>query len=127
MTKAEMIARFLFSIPLATLMIGNVIALYLGYKKTDLLLEYFKNSSSTITSAVSFNPGPRSKIQLVGSACVLLTFPRFYIKHGILSAEDFDNFPCPLRRKLVALQWSVIASFAALAVLIAILKSGLLK
>lgn len=127
MTTVEMIARFLCVIPLAILLIGNVIALYLGYTKTDLLLEHFKNSSSTIANTVRFNTGPWGKLQLVGSACVLLTFPRFYIRHGILNAEDFANFPYPLKRKLVALQWSVIWSFAALSVLIAILKSGLLK
>ena len=127
MTTAEKIAGFLCGIPLASLVIGNVAALYLGYTKTDLLLEYFKNSSSSITNAVRLNAGPRSKLQLVGSACVLLTFPKFYIKHGILSAEDFDNFPRPLRRKLVVLQWSVISSFAVSAILVGLWKSGALK
>jgi hypothetical protein len=127
MTTAEIIAGFLCSIPLAILLIGNVIALYFGYTKTELLIGHFKNSSSTITNTVRIHTGPWGKLQLVGSACGVLTFPSFYIKHGILSAEDFDNFPRPLRRKLVALQWSVIGSFAALAILIALWKSGALK
>ncbi len=127
MTTAEIIAGFLCGIPIAGLMIGNVIALYFGYTKTELLLDHFKNSSSTITNTVRIHTGPWGRLQLVGSACVLVTFPRFYIKHGILNAEDFDTFPLPLKRKLIALQWSVIGSFAALAVLITLLKSGALK
>ncbi|KRA88970.1 hypothetical protein ASD91_14935 [Pseudomonas sp. Root68] len=101
--------------------------MYFGYTKRELLLEHFKNSSSSITNTVRIHTGPWGKLQLVGSACMVLTFPSFYIKHGILSIEDFEFFPHPLRRKLVALQWSVIGSFAVLALLITLLKSGVLK
>jgi hypothetical protein len=127
MTTAEFVIGSLCGAALLCMFIGNGVALYFGYTKTELLLESFKNSSSSITNVIRVHPGPWGKLQLVGSACGVLTFPRFFIKHGILDAEDLDNFPLPFRRKLVLLQWSVIGSFSSLALLVSISKSGLLK
>ncbi|CAI8990821.1 hypothetical protein EMIT0P218_70258 [Pseudomonas sp. IT-P218] len=126
MTTAEMVVGSLCGIPLTSLIIGDVWILYVGYTKCELLLECFQNSSSSFTNIVRMHTGSWGRLQLVGSACGVLTLPSFYIKHGILSADDFENFPRPLKRKLIALQWSTFGSFASLELLITLLKSGVL-
>lgn len=95
----------------AGLFICIAIALYLGYIQGEQMSKFFKNSASSITSATHRHSGPYGKIQLVGGIYFVVTFPRFFLKHGILDAEDIRNFPLHLRRKLVALQWGFIGGF----------------
>jgi hypothetical protein len=127
MTTAEVIAGGFCGLAFVFVLVGNCFALYLGYTKMDSLLVYFKNSSPSISNAARIHKGCWGRLQLVGSACMLLTFPGFFIKHNILSVQDFKSFPLHLRWKLVALQWSVIVSFSAMALLVALWKSGALK
>lgn len=127
MTTAEMVAGSMCGFLFVFVLVGNCYALYLGYAKIELLLVCFKNSSPSISSAVRMHKGYWGRLQLVGSACMVLTFPGFYIKHGVLSVKDFESFPCQLRWRLVTLQWSVIGSFTAMALLVALWKSGALK
>lgn len=56
----------------------------------------------------------------------LLPSPRFYLKRGEISSEDLANFPGPLKRKLVALQWSVICLLLVMISFGAAVKSGFL-
>ena len=102
------------------------VALYLGYTKTDVLLNSFKNSSSLITISTRIHKGPWGKLQLVGSACSVVTFPSFFMRHGIAGAGDIESFPISLRRKLIVLMWSAIGLFA-LALLVTLWKSGVFK
>ncbi|AWY42907.1 hypothetical protein DKY63_24545 [Pseudomonas putida] len=127
MTTAELVVGSLCGVVLISMFIWLAIALYLGYTKTDVLLNSFKNSSSVITIATRIHAGPWGKLQLVGSACSAVTFPRFFVKHGIASTEDIANFPLLLRRMLKALMWCAIGQFAALALLVALWESGVLK
>ena len=88
---------------------------------------YFQNSSSLITVATHKHTGPWGKLQLVGGIASAVTFPRFFLKHGLVSAEDISNFPLPLRRKRVALQWSIVGLIVTQALLVALWDLGLLK
>ena len=126
MNTAEMIAGGLCGLAFVFVLVGNCFALHLGYTKRELLLEHFKNSSPSISNAVRIHKGCWGRLQLVGSACMVLTFPDFFIRYDVLSVQDFEDFPRPLRWKLVVLQWSVIASFTAMALLVALWKSGAL-
>jgi hypothetical protein len=127
MTNAEYFGGYLGVLALFSLFTGNVAALYFGYTEIESLLNHFKTSSPSITNAVNRHRSLRNRLQLVGSACVILTFSNFYIKHGILSRQDLENFPHSLRRKLVVLQWSVNTSFVVVALLTIALKTGILK
>lgn len=127
MTTAELVVGSLCGIVLVSIFAWLAVALYLGYTKTDVLLNSFKNSSSAITISTRIHTGPWGKLQLVGSACSVVTFSRFFVKHGIAGAEDIESFPLSLRRKLIVLMWSAIGLFAALALLVALWESGALK
>ena len=127
MTTAELIAGGLCGVAFVVVLVGNCFALHLGYTKRELLLEHFKNSSPSISDAVRIHEGYWGRLQLVGSACMVLTFSGFFIRHGVLSIQDFEGFPRPLKWKLIALQWSAIASLSAMALLVALWKSGALK
>jgi hypothetical protein len=65
-------------------------------------------------------------MQLVGGISFVVAFPHFFLKHGILDAEDIRNLPLHLRRKLVALQWGFIGVFISMALLACIGWSGIL-
>ena len=92
-------------------------ALYLGYTKGDALLECFPNSSSIITIPAHVDSGLLSKIRLVYSVSSVVTFPRFFLKHGVIAAEDLERFPSELRRKLVALQWTLLTVLSGMMIL----------
>ena len=92
-------------------------ALYLGYTKGDALLECFPNSSSIITIPAHIDSGLLGKIRLVYSISSVVTFPRVFLKHGVVAAEDLERFPSELRRKLVALQWTLLTVLSGMMIL----------
>ena len=126
MTTAGLIIGSLSCIVVVGLFICIAFALYLGYVQGEKMSKCFKNSSSSITSATHRHSGPYGKMQLVGGISFVVTFPRFFLKHGILDAEDNRNLPLHLRRKLVALQWGFIGIFISMALLAGIGGSGIL-
>ncbi|WP_339478426.1 hypothetical protein [Pseudomonas sp. RL_5y_Pfl2_73] len=99
--------------------------LYLAYKKMDLILDHLKNCSAVMTIASLRHGGPWGKLMLVGGISGLITFPNFYLKRGGLSAEDINTFPASLKRKLVVLQWCVIALLSVMIILAMFVKFGL--
>ena len=127
MTTAELVVGSLCGVVLVSMFVWLAVALYLGYTKTDVLLNSFKNSSSIITISTRIHTGPWGKLQLVGSACSVVTFPRFFVKHSIADAGDIESFPLSLRRKLIVLMWSAVGLFATLALLVTLWESGVLK
>lgn len=84
--------------------------LYLANTKMDVLLKTFKNSSGVIALASLGLGGLREKMMIVGGVSGYVTFPRFYIRRGVLDVEDFKGVSKALKRQLVALQWAGIAS-----------------
>nr|WP_180205843.1 hypothetical protein [Pseudomonas sp. SbOxS1]NYU06010.1 hypothetical protein [Pseudomonas sp. SbOxS1] len=127
MTDAELVVGSLCGVMLVGLYIWIGITLYLGYTKGEEMSAYFKRSSSLITLYTNKHKGPFGKLQLVGGIAGVVTFPRFFIKRGIASAEDVENFPLPFRRKLIILQWSVIGLLTTLVFLVSLWESGVLK
>jgi len=127
MNTAELVIGGLCGLVIVCMFIWIGVALYMAYTKMDVMLGCLKNSSSVMSMASLRHGGPWGKLLLVGGVSGFITFPGFYLKRGSINAEDVNNFPVPLRRKLVALQWTVIGLFAALALLVAVGKSGVLK
>jgi hypothetical protein len=80
---------------------GGVI--HLGCTKGNVLLEHFQNGSSLITIPARIDPGLTGKVRLVYSVSSVVTFSRFYLKRGLVTAEDINRFPSDLRRRLVTL------------------------
>ena len=92
------------------------VGLHIYYTKKDLIIEHMKNSSAVHSPTGA--GGLREKLQFVGGVSTALTFSRFYLKHGMISADDLENFPKPLRRKLIVLQWTGMGSLIAMALLL---------
>ena len=103
------------------------VALHLGYTKGDVLSEHFQNSSPLITVSARVHAGLRGKTRLVYSISSVVTFPRFFLKYGIVTYVDLHNFHYDLRRKLVALQWTLLGVLAGMVLLGLIAMSGILR
>ena len=127
MNTAELVVGGLCGLVIVCLFIWIGVALSMAYTRMDTMLDHLKKSPCAMSIASLSHGGPWGKLLLIGGVSGFITFPGFYLKRGRISAEDINNFPVPLRRQLVALQWTVIGLFAALALLVTIGKSGVLK
>jgi hypothetical protein len=87
---------------------------------------HFKSSSSLLTLGIYKRSSLYGRMQLIGNISSILTFPRFFLKRGLASAEDIDSFPLSLKRQLVMLQWSFIGLIVAMVLLVIIGKADLL-
>jgi len=101
-------------------------ALYLSHTKGDFMSSHFKNSSFLLTLGIYRRSSLYGRMQLIGNISSILTFPRFFLKRGLASAEDIDSFPLSLKRQLVILQWSFIGLIVAMVLLVIIGKADLL-
>jgi hypothetical protein len=102
-------------------------ALRIGYTQMDTMLEHLKNSSAVKTMAFLRKIRPRGVLLLVGGISGFVTFPSFYIKRGTIDAKDIENFPAPLKHKLIILQWSVILLLSCMTAFFLLEKSGWLS
>jgi len=103
------------------------ISLYMAYTKMDFMLEHLKNCSIVKARSPLKYGGPWGKLMLIGWIAGLFTFPEYYLKRGEASAEDLNNFPVRLRKKLVLLKMASFLLIAGLVVLFILRQSGLLK
>lgn len=65
----------------------------------------FKNSWGVTESDAFQYSGAWGRVMRIGRISGYVTFSTFYIKRGILSADDLKELPASLKRKLIALQW----------------------
>ena len=103
------------------------ISLHVAYTKMDLMLEHLKNCSIVRAHSPLKYGGPWGKLMLIGWIAGLFTFPEYYLKRGEASAEDLNDFPKHLRKKLVMLKMASFFLIAALVTLFFLRESGLLK
>lgn len=127
MTAAKLIIGGLGGVVIICQFICIGVALYLSCTKGDLMSSHFKGSSSLLALGIYKRTNLHGRLLLVGSISSILTFPGFFLKRGLASAEDIDSFPLPLKRKLVMLQWSFIGLVVSMILLVVIGKSGLLN
>ncbi len=81
------------------------IALYISYTKMNLMLSHLQRSPAITTHSFLINTGPWGRLYLLGKIMGLMTMPTIYLRDGGASAEDLNNFPVGLKRKLIVLQW----------------------
>ncbi|MFJ2448650.1 hypothetical protein [Pseudomonas sp. NPDC087626] len=108
MSKAEFVVGSLGGAILILIFIWIAVALYLAYTKMDVMLEHLKNSSAVKALAFYRQLGVWGHLKLIGEIAALITSPDKCIKSGRLSAQDIENFPAPLKKKLILLRWSVL-------------------
>lgn len=101
--------------------------LYLAYAKGDLIERHLKNCSSYLVHPPYLPSGLRGKITRMGSIAGIFLYARFFIRKGVVSQQDIDNFPADLRRKILAWSWSTLALLGAMAVFAFLIEFDLLK
>jgi hypothetical protein len=77
------------------------VSLHFAYAKMDLMLEHLKNSPLITKHKHLIQLGPRARLIALGAIIGLLTSPSTYIRTGWACAEDLENFPADLKRKLI--------------------------
>ncbi|CAI8896508.1 hypothetical protein [Pseudomonas sp. IT-P176] len=100
MSKAEFVVGSLGGAILILIFIWIAVALYLAYTKMDVMLEHLKNSSAVKALAFYRQLGVWGHLKLIGEIAALITSPDKCNKSGRLSAQDIENFPAPLKKKL---------------------------
>lgn len=105
MSTADTLFLFIGVVDLTGLFAGIGYMLFLANTKMDILQNCFKNSWG-VAGVNSFKYGGAwGKIMMIGRISGYVTFSTFYIKRGILSADDLREVPASLKRNLIALQW----------------------
>jgi hypothetical protein len=90
------------------------IALHLAYTKSGEILEHLKHCSAIRIRAPLRSMGIPGRLLLIGGISGIVTFPKTHLRRGELCAQDLQQLPRSLRRRLIALQWGLISSVAAL-------------
>jgi hypothetical protein len=83
-------------------------ALYLAYTRLDVMLKHLKNSTAVMALSHYRHLGAWGHFHLIAGIAALVAFPDRHIKSGSLSAEDIDNLPAPIKRKLVIWRWGIL-------------------
>ena len=117
MSKFEILFGYLSGLLFLSLTIWFATALQMAYTKIDVILEHLKNSPE-ITSHSSFlEDGLRGRRKLISNICDYVTTPNKGIKNGTISAQDIENLPKPIKRKLIILRHSLVVLVLSLALL----------
>jgi hypothetical protein len=98
------------------------VSLRLAYTKMDLMLGHLKNCPAVMNRVFFLNSGPKGRLFVLGGIIGLMITPRIYLRDGGASAEDLDNFPADLRRKLIILHWAGWVPILTLFGMIAVVK-----
>jgi hypothetical protein len=106
LNTAEKIYLCVALIDFGGLIICLGIGLHLAYTKLDLMLGYLKNCPAVTNRAFLAKGGPSGRLFVLGGITGLMTTPRLYLRDGGASAEDLNNFPVDLKRKLIRLHWA---------------------
>jgi hypothetical protein len=101
------------------------VALYMAYKKIEMLLHLFPKSVGVKTLTPLRHAGIWGKLMLIGGITGYVAFPRLYLKNGQLSSEDLQAIPNSLRLKLAIMHWLLVTLVLAMLALCFISKSGL--
>ncbi|AZC30845.1 hypothetical protein C4K38_2885 [Pseudomonas chlororaphis subsp. piscium] len=99
--------------------------LYLGYTRMDSILEAVKNCSLINSYRFYLFMGPWGKMMMVAGVGSCLLFSNYLIKHGALDKGDIENFPEPLKGRLLMLQyigWVLLASLFLEVIAVKILR-----
>lgn len=117
MSKFEMVFGFLSGLLFLSLTIWFATALHMAYTKIDVILEHLKNSPEITSHSGLLKDGLRGRLKLISNICDYVTSPNKGIKNGTISAEDIENLPKPIKRKLIILRHSIVLLVLSLALL----------
>ncbi|WJV25098.1 MULTISPECIES: hypothetical protein [Pseudomonas] len=84
-------------------MIG--VYIYWGYTRMDEMLGYVKNCQMITGNRFYLHMGAWGRMMMVGVVAGYLACPGFFIRRGLLDADEISNFPQPLKRRLIVSHW----------------------
>lgn len=117
MSKFEILFGHLSGLLFLSLTIWFATALHMAYTKIDVILEHLKNSPEITSHSGLLKDGLRGRLKLISNICDYVTSPNKGIKNGTISAEDVENLPKPIKRKLIILRRSLVVLVLSLALL----------
>lgn len=98
------------------------ISYYFAHSKMELMLSHLKNCPAVMLRTPSLKLGYSGKMYVFIAITAVLAMPRRLVRIGSASAEDIDNFPADLKRKIIMLYWSCLALTAVMCVLAVIVE-----
>ncbi|AJO79679.1 hypothetical protein [Pseudomonas sp. MRSN 12121] len=75
--------------------------LYWGYTRMDEMLGHVRNCQMITGNRFYLSMGPWGRMMMVGVVAGYLACPGFFIRRGLLDADEINNFPQPLKRRLI--------------------------
>lgn len=114
MSKTEMIFGALGGVILLLIFVWLVVALHMAYTKMDVLFGHLKNSPAITVLTFWRHAGPSGRLRMISNIAHYVSSPRRGIENGTISAEDIENLPMPIKRKLVILWRSLTLLVGAL-------------
>ncbi|MEB0043728.1 MULTISPECIES: hypothetical protein [unclassified Pseudomonas] len=99
--------------------------LRLAYTKMDLMLAHLSNCPAIKIRAFLINTGPWGRMHVLAVITGLMVTPKIFLRDGGASAEDLNNFPDDIKRKLTMLFWANGGLLLVMLGLFLVIKVGL--
>ncbi|AUG01974.1 hypothetical protein CXQ81_15645 [Pseudomonas sp. 09C 129] len=103
LSTAEYVLTFL---GVATFLGGGITAgvyFYLSCTRMDEILGYVKNCKVVNNQRYYLYMGAWGRFLMIGMISGALAYSNYQIRKGMMDAGDVDNFPEPLKRRLIAM------------------------
>jgi hypothetical protein len=100
------------------------IALYWARTRTKDFIKYFSNFPLLLSKTTTKEDGLILKLMFIGAIAGCVACPTGYIQRGEVSAEDLQNLPASIKKRLVIMHWTLMGLLAALPIHYAVSESG---
>jgi len=103
LSTAEYVLTFL---GVATFLGGGIVGgvyFYLSFTRMDEILGYVKNCKVVNNQRYYLYMGAWGRFLMVGMISGALAYSGYQIRKGLMDAGDVNNFPEPLKRRLIAM------------------------
>jgi hypothetical protein len=98
------------------------ISYYFAYSKMEVMLFHLRNCPAVTHRVPSLKLGASGRMYVFIAITAVLAMPRRLVRIGSASAEDIENFPLDLKRKIIMLYWSCFALALVMLILTLIIE-----
>lgn len=88
--------------------------LYWGYTRMDSILAGLKNCLLVNRYRFYLYMGPLGRLMMIGGVAGCFAFSRYLIRNGLLNSEDINDFPEPLKGRLILSHYIALGLIASL-------------
>ncbi|AZD29363.1 hypothetical protein [Pseudomonas chlororaphis] len=106
MSKLSAAEYVLTSFGVVTFLGGGIVGgmyFYLSFTRLDEILGYVKNCKLVNNQRYYLYLGAWGRFLMIGMISGALAYSNYQIKKGLMDAGDVDNFPEPLKRRLIVM------------------------